>query len=773
MKDKVKVGVLIGNICSLYADDILKGLVHQAEDAGCEVQTLFFMGAHANCFDELYYYEGGNKEQKYLFQYNTIFDYVKLGKLDVLIVVFSSFYLYLGETKEEFFERFKDLTIPIIIVGDEYEDYLSVTADNREGIRTCMKHLIEKHGCKKIAYLGGPKENNRDAKERLEAYYQVMNEYGFEIQEGMVEYGDYSANSAPLFGKILDCHPDVEAVVCANDTMALSGYEECKKRGRIPGIDIAITGFDDIPEAKSYFPTLTTVKQNSYDLGYMAMKKAVEICLYGNYESANIPVYFKHRESCGRERNSLEEAASNISDLGSCEEVARNCCKEILQRVSLYKISIAEDNEVKELLYGMLVHIIKIYMDKGDESYDMEFIDVSMHTLINSGKFAVNKFIKELYRQITTLLFWNQNEDKKRTLSGLSIHILDYITNVTMIGTNNRIDTLQRNIWTTPFIIRDMIANIDDSFQLYVTLMERLRFMQIHNAYLFLLKEPRVHSSIRDWKCPDELMLLAKIENGVISKETELGSLSKENELCDIISWNGCKNMAAYTLFAGERMYGILISEMKEENITSMYSASLHIGSAMQFIELTKQQRKIQAELEQAMIELKNKNDILNLISEKDELTKLYNRRGFLENAISLISEAQKDYLLCIYADLDHLKQINDLFGHQEGDFAIKKAASYLQDSLNATDVIGRIGGDEFAVVAIIKNENMAQEIRDKIILKSKLFNQSSDKPYYVDLSVGYVAYKWNEKLEINQLLSAADLMLYESKTKKRKDARK
>ena len=61
-------------------------------------------------------------------------------------------------------------------------------------------------------------------------------------------------------------------------------------------------------------------------------------------------------------------------------------------------------------------------------------------------------------------------------------------------------------------------------------------------------------------------------------------------------------------------MYGILVCDMTEDNITSMYSASLHIGSAMQFIELTKNQRKIQAELEQAMTEIKNKNDILNMI---------------------------------------------------------------------------------------------------------------------------------------------------------------
>ena len=310
------VGILIGNVFSPHTDNMLNGLFHRA--TASDVQTLFFMGAHANCFDELYYFENGNKEQKYLFQFNAVFDYAKLGKLDVLIIAYSTFYLYMEESKDEFFYRFKDLNIPIIIVGDEYQDYTSVISDNYDGIRKCMEHLIDHHGCKRIAYLSGPKKNNKDANERLEAYIQIMNEHHFKIEEDMIQYGDYSANSASLFGKILDTYPDIEAVVCANDTMALAGYEECQKRGLIPGTDIAITGFDDIAEAKSASPSLTTIEQNTYDLGYLAMKKAFELCGNGELGHVKVPVYFKHRESCGSEKK-MEEAIYDLSDSNACE----------------------------------------------------------------------------------------------------------------------------------------------------------------------------------------------------------------------------------------------------------------------------------------------------------------------------------------------------------------------------------------------------------------------------------------------------------------------
>lgn len=766
---KITVGILIGNICAAHSDDLLNGLVHRAAD--CDVQTLFFMGAHANCFDELYYYEGGNKEQKYLFQFNAVFDYAKLGKLDVLIIVYSTFYLYMEESKEEFFQRFSDCNVPIIVVGDEYGDYTSVISDNCDGIRKCMEHLIG-HGCKKIAYLGGPKENNRDARERLEAYCQVMQEHGFEIREEMIEYGDYSANSASLFGKILDNNPGIDAVVCANDTMALSGYEECKKRGLIPGSDIAITGFDDIPEAKSAFPSLTTVEQNSYDLGYVAMKKAVELYCNGNLESAKVPVYFKHRESCGSEKK-IEEVFQEIAKENSDEVIAQKCSDEVLEKALLYKMNIVEDNSVREVIYRVFYHVLAVHLGEEDKEYDVEFIDVSMHTLINSKKFAINDFVTEFCRQMTNIIFLGKDNIRKAKLASVLLHVLDYIQTITVIKTNNTIDNLQRNIWTTPFITRDMIANIDDNRQLYECVMERLRFMQVNNAYLFLLDEPKINSCMKEWECPKSLRLVAKIESGMISQPDTDIIADMEHGFTDIISWEGCKNMAVYTLFAGKRMYGILACEMTSDNITSMYSSSLHIGSAIQFIDLTKKQRKVQAKLEQAMTALKSKNDILNMMSEKDELTGLYNRRGFLENAMVMMSGAKAYYVLCIYADLDHLKQINDQFGHQEGDFAIKQAGLYLKESLRSTDIIGRIGGDEFAALAVIKNENMGKEIRDRIILNSKLFNQSSDKPYYIDLSIGYAVYKWSEDLELNQMLSAADLMLYESKAKKRKDARK
>ena len=132
-----------------------------------------------------------------------------------------------------------------------------------------------------------------------------------------------------------------------------------------------------------------------------------------------------------------------------------------------------------------------------------------------------------------------------------------------------------------------------------------------------------------------------------------------------------------------------------------------------------------------------------------------------------------RHYVLCIYADLDHLKDINDKFGHTEGDFSIKKAGEYLKSSLRDSDIIGRIGGDEFAAIAIVRNESDALEIIGRIKANTVQFNDSSDKPYYIDITVGYCVEKCSENTELDNMIRKADSILYERKAYRRSDIRK
>jgi diguanylate cyclase (GGDEF)-like protein len=182
-----------------------------------------------------------------------------------------------------------------------------------------------------------------------------------------------------------------------------------------------------------------------------------------------------------------------------------------------------------------------------------------------------------------------------------------------------------------------------------------------------------------------------------------------------------------------------------------------------------KLRKEAQDQLSKAMKELKLYNSKLKTESIKDELTGLNNRRGFMKltNEILDLELTNPTEFLLLFGDLDDLKKINDQFGHNEGDFAIKKTAEILNQTFRNTDIIARISGDEFLVVipgASMKDETV---LRKKMQDNCDLYNTSSQKPYIISLSMGFAYYDPEKPNDIEALLKEADIALYKEKLKK------
>ncbi|MDP3920574.1 MAG: diguanylate cyclase [Candidatus Omnitrophota bacterium] len=160
----------------------------------------------------------------------------------------------------------------------------------------------------------------------------------------------------------------------------------------------------------------------------------------------------------------------------------------------------------------------------------------------------------------------------------------------------------------------------------------------------------------------------------------------------------------------------------------------------------------------------------LRRLSFTDELTALYNRRGFMTFTSKLWEIAQRSDkgLLVTVVDIDCMKGINDRFGHQEGDRAIIKTAEILRMVFRGSDVVARIGGDEFAVSAMVGDQDSAGMIRRRLDELLVSHNTEAGVPYPLSLSLG-LAY-WNPKSEfsINELVASADAFLYEDKKRHR-----
>lgn len=157
--------------------------------------------------------------------------------------------------------------------------------------------------------------------------------------------------------------------------------------------------------------------------------------------------------------------------------------------------------------------------------------------------------------------------------------------------------------------------------------------------------------------------------------------------------------------------------------------------------------------------------DAFYIASLKDELTGLYNRRGFLvfaKEQIELACSGCRE-LLVLFGDVDGLKGINDEYGHSEGDRALKKVAEVLVTVFRDTDVIARLGGDEFAVLALDCSPAGLVRIRAHFEKVLRAFNNQHN-PWRLSMSLGAVHVDSGHQLSIDELLNKADEVMYERK---------
>lgn len=319
---------------------------------------------------------------------------------------------------------------------------------------------------------------------------------------------------------------------------------------------------------------------------------------------------------------------------------------------------------------------------------------------------------------------------------------------------------------------------MNDEQEMYRRALVKLNALNAKASYLYIFKEPIAHYRNEEWKCPDKMYLAAyQMGEEIISyKEDE------RPEVSAVYAGSGrivCRkeddqNYVAtiLCLFSGEMQYGILVAEINPANLSLFYLISRQIGNMLRMYQMSKEQRRMQQKLEALVREVKEKNEVLNFLSESDVLTGSLNRRGFMEKAVQMNRENAGKEIVVLFADLDHLKEINDSFGHIEGDFAIRRCAEVLKSAVGDSGVTGRIGGDEFCAM-FPGNAGDGQRIREQVRRESDEFNSDSDKPYYVELSIGYHVIRCGSDLVISDVLKDADEALYEEKKKRRKSVKK
>ncbi len=160
----------------------------------------------------------------------------------------------------------------------------------------------------------------------------------------------------------------------------------------------------------------------------------------------------------------------------------------------------------------------------------------------------------------------------------------------------------------------------------------------------------------------------------------------------------------------------------------------------------------------------------LRVLALTDQLTGLYNRRGFFLFAERQLKIAKRSaqILTLFYIDLDGMKKINDTLGHDDGDRALLATADILSESIRESDIVARVGGDEFAILAI-NTETAAQgSLIDRLRERISRFNSDGKEKFTLSLSIGTAVYNRESKATLQDLVTLADKRMYLEKRKKR-----
>lgn len=170
------------------------------------------------------------------------------------------------------------------------------------------------------------------------------------------------------------------------------------------------------------------------------------------------------------------------------------------------------------------------------------------------------------------------------------------------------------------------------------------------------------------------------------------------------------------------------------------------------------------------LTELKKMQAEILALSITDQLTGLYNRRGFLVLAKQQLKIADRDKtgMLLLFADLDGLKWINDVFGHEEGDKALLETAGVLKQTLRSSEIIARLGGDEFAALIINSAEANTESITARLQSTIDALNSQESRKYKLSISIGCACHDPGDPRSVDELIASADQLMYEQKNRKK-----
>lgn len=759
MKKRFSVALFIGHMESKFSEEIFLGAAHEAEENGINlvVFPVRFL-EEENTSDSL--------SKKTHYQYSCLFSYAEHSSFDAVILETAVMGRYVNpEVMAAIAARFKGT--PFITISEKISSYPCISFETN-GIDIEIDHLVKKHGRKRIGFVSGP-SSNLEAVQRLERYKASLERNGIPYDPKLVVEGDFTENCGSVVEKLLeDNEGNIDSICFANDLMARAGYDVIRAANLIVGKDIMVTGFDDIPEAITMNPPLTTIRARYRDLGATAVKCAVS-SLHGN-DVGDIKVATKliERDSCGC-RSNITDRIGRLSDNSSGESSVSEFIKKIDDTIDLYY---KNTNKVKNqrMIDRILTFAKKLLLEIKDSenSLNRNLLTFNFEVLLRYGVLECIpmenlSFLLSVFCDEAVALAPNEQvrEEVYRIFMDFFRGIIKYENE----ATHKKEELIKEKVRYANSIIGNTIECFQSSTSIPSSIVHNLSSMGIKSSYLYLHEKPVISKSRNDWVQPGYEMLFAfrnptRLQSFVKGRRIRSSALFRNEYMPE-----NRFTFIASPLFCGTENYGLLLYDIEADDynfynsiITSQLSYAIKLRNELE------KQKAVQTDLRESLNQIESRNERLNIISKSDELTGVLNRRGFLEKTKHSIIDNFGLRAAVVFADMDNLKQINDIFGHDEGDYAIRKAAEILSACLPETKIIARFGGDEFAAFLLTDTPDFGLVLRERIRTACEELNSTSGKPYMIRISIGVHEFVCQNDTSLHNVMSSADKLLYETK---------
>ncbi len=630
MKERRHIAVIILDIHDQYYSNMLKGVMEQA----------FYLDMDVSVFTMIQNSKNITSFQK---GEENIFELINYELFDGFVYVSSI--IYDTELKNKLDKKLLNSGKPVVCMDLQSDIFESVCTPDTEAFEKLVDHLIEKHECRKIFCLTGFKHAIQSTN-RLEGYKNSLKKHNIEINPDYMRYGDFEEEAAiKLAHEIIDGKIEKpDAVVCANDWMAVNLCNTLTDNGVNVPEDIAVAGYDFTQDAVDNVPSITSYAAPNYSLGLRTVQRLWELITGEKCELFTDDIgYIVTGQSCGCDKDHgflMKRRKEEIKNRIIYEQMYESCnMAGALTDISNIDEFIEQLDKFTYLLNGMEEYYLCLcydWDDVTDNFRDDDYRSVGYSKIMNikmwkSGNVMSGKNI-QFYKSVMLPALW-QKRDEPAAFIFVPIHFNNRCFGYEVLSYGKKVMTYDK-------LFRKWTKNV--------------------------------------------------------------------NNALEVIRVQNCLNTINQRLF---------------------------------------------------------------MTSVRDALTGIFNRKGFDKFSIEVMDEAvrEKKKIFILAADLDRLKMINDTFGHNEGDNAIMVTANALNTSCINNEICARTGGDEFIVIGCgYYNDKTINQYVNSINSFFERYNESSNKPYKVEASIGVFCGFVDETYKLKDLLDIADKEMYDNKVKRK-----